>query len=484
MYCYRVRGPYATALAKIILDAGFDLVDVSRSIAERLRIEEKAIAIPHATIKESDEDPSTLIVIGHSDAVKALLDEITSRIPFIVTVYEELGPYTTIAVRVMGYDRLGRCIGKIGEDREVVIQDIKECIEGAIVITHIVKPSQRLGNGKAITLPGIAVLKDTLVLLDDKEGKVFFSEHIRDYERKSLLSSLASQAVRQGFSIRWRSSAKSAPLEVIAKDLETAMEELRKLRSMSVIEPRIISFGETIAFITLSRASKEYLDIVRNTVVPTSPYHHVFRTCRKHLDVCVELLDHIASKTSRDLLEKEIKEFVVRSIVGKEVILRHEIPGRGYSEIGPLTILKVLETKFGLALVGKRIIQRDGIYNGLGVEKKAGDIALTLIPIDEWFIVHAYFDRNGSEKGMYININTPPEICPASTFIKYLDLFVDVAIVKNNVRIVDLEQLEEARRKGLIGEDLVYIAEETIRKVLTIIEVIQKILKESQFLEQ
>uniref|UniRef100_A0A7J3Z871 DUF402 domain-containing protein n=1 Tax=Ignisphaera aggregans TaxID=334771 RepID=A0A7J3Z871_9CREN len=484
MYCYRVRGPYATALAKIILDAGFELVDVSKKIAERLGIEEKVNAIPHATVKESDEDPNTLIVIGYREAVDALLSELNSRIPFTVTIYEELGPYTTVAVKVVGYDRLGRCVGKVSEDREVVIQNIRECVEGAVVVVHIVKPSQRFGNGRAITLPGIAVLKDTLVLLDDREGKVFFSEHIRDYERKSLLNSLASQVVRQGLSIRWRSTAKSAPLEIIAKDLEAAVEDVKKLRDISVTEPGVVLSGEAIAFLTLTRASKEYLDVVRDAVVPTTPHHHVFRTCRKHFDVCIDLLDYLASKIPRDLLGKEIKEFIVQSIVSKEVVLRHENPGRGFSEIGPMKILKALDTELGLALVGRRIIQRNGTYDGLGVEKKVGDIALSLIPVDDWFIAHLYFDQSGLEKGMYININTPPEICPASNTIRYLDLLVDIAIVKNNVRIVDLEQLEEARRKGLLEEDLVYIASETIKKVLAFVEVIQRALKVPQFLEQ
>jgi len=484
MFYYRVRGPYATALAKIILDAGFELVDVSRKITERLKIEEKPNIIPHATVKESDEDPNTLIVIGYREAVEALVNELNSRIPFMVTIYEELGPYTTVAVKLIGYDRLGRCIGKVSKGKEIIVQNIKECAEGALIVAHIVKPSQRLGNGRAIALPGVAILKDTLVLLDDKEGKIFFSEHIRDYERKSLLNSLSSQVMRQGLSIRWRSSAKSAPLESIARDLEAAVRDVTKLRNMNITEPGIVLPGEAIAFLTLSRASKEYLDIVRSTVTPTTPYHHTFRTCRKYLDICVDLLDYLASKTPRDLIEREIKEFITHSIVGKEVILRHESPGKGFNEIGPMRISKVLNTEFGLALIGMRVIQRNGIYDGLGIEKKAGDIALTLIPVDEWFIAHLYLDQGGSEKGVYININTPPEICPASHVIRYLDLFVDVAVVKDNVRIVDLEQLEEARKSGLIEEDLMLMVDETIKKIVVFIEPIRKALKESQFWEQ
>ncbi|MDK6028018.1 DUF402 domain-containing protein [Ignisphaera sp. 4213-co] len=478
MYRYRVRGPYATALAKIIIDAGFELVDLSKNLALRLKMEEKSGVAPHATIKEGDEDPSTLIIVGYPDAVEALLYEIIARIPFTTFIYEELGPYTTISVKIKGFDRMGRCIGETVNGREVILQNIRECIEDAMAIAHIVKPSQKLRNGKAVALPGTAILKDTLVLLDDKGGRVYFSEHIRDFERKSLLNSLATQVTREGFSIRWRSSAKSAPLELIGKDLEIALNDAMKLRNISLKGPPSILYqGETIAFIKLTRASKEYLDIVRNSITPTTPNHHMLRTCRKSLDICVDLLDYATKNVGKGELDRTIKEFILSRSIGREITIMHEKPDYSHIEIGPIKIVDVVNTEMGLTLVGGRIIQRSGVYDGLGVEKRAGDIALTLIPFDEWFIVHSYLDQNGNEKGIYININTPPEYCPLDNVIKYLDLIIDVGIIGNNMKIIDLEMLEKAEKSGLLCEDLVYMANESVKKVVSFVDTIRRVLE-------
>ncbi|MCI4438047.1 MAG: DUF402 domain-containing protein [Ignisphaera sp.] len=481
MYYYRVRGVYATALAKIITDAGFELVDVSKKLAERLSIAERSEVPPHATVKDSEEDPNTLVIVGYHDAVLALLEELISRVPFTVHIFDELGPYTTVAVKIAGYDRMGRCIGILGDGREVVIQNIRECMEGAVAVVHIVKPRQRFGNGRAVALPGVAVIRDTLVLLDDKEGKVFFSEHIRDYDRRSLLSSLSNQVVRQGFSIRWRSSAKSAAVEKIASDLESAINEAMKLRSESITEPTIVLQGEAIAFLTLSRPAKEYLDSIRGSVAPSAPYHHMLRTCGKHMSACVDFLDRISVKIPRETMEKEIKESIAKSVVGKDVILRHEVPGRGFIEIGPINILQATYTKFGLTLVGRRVIKREGIYDGLGVERKAGDIALTIIPLDEWFIAHMYMDPSGSVKGIYVNINTPPELCPEGEAIRYLDLIMDVA-AGETIKFVDLEEFEEARKRGVIPEDLAYMANETAKRVIESLQTLRETLQQFQAL--
>ncbi|MEM1652649.1 MAG: DUF402 domain-containing protein [Ignisphaera sp.] len=483
MYRYRVRGPYATALAKIIIDAGFELVDLSKSLSSRLGMDEKSNVAPHATLKESDEDPNTLIIVGYPDAVETLLYEMIARIPFATYVYEELGPYTTISVKIKGIDRMGRCIGETVNGKEVVLQNIKECVEGAITVAHIVKPSQNPKIGRAVALPGVAILKDTLVLLDDRGGRVYFSEHIRDFDRRATLNSLAMQITRQGFSIRWRSSAKNASLEAIGKDLESAVNEAIKLRNISLKDvPAILYQGETIAFIKLNRASKEFLDIVRRTVAPTTPNHHMLRTCRKPIDVCVDMLDYVANNVGEKVLDGAIKEFLLSRSIGREVTIIHEKPGNGHIEIGPIKIMNVINTDIGLAMVGIRIIQKSGTYDGIGVERKAGDIALTLIPFDEWFVVHKYMDQYGNEKGIYININTPPEYCPLDNVVKYLDLIIDIGIVKNNLRVIDVEELENAEKSGLLSEDLVYMANETVKKVIGLIEAIQKALEASQSL--
>jgi len=469
---YRVRGPYATALAKIVLESGHELVDLSKKLAERISMPQRTEILPQATIKESDEDPDALIIVGYKDAVEAMLIEILSRIPFISYRLEELGPYTTLAVKLRGFEK-GQCIGEI-KNSKVIVQDISMCNENDVIVIHIVKPTLK-EEDKAVALPGTAVLKDTLVLLDDGEGRIYFSEHIRDYDRKASLTTISNQYTRQGFSIRWRSTARSAPLEKIIQEIEEAANEARKLRNIKPKEPAILYQGEAIAYIKLSRPSKEYLDDVRRSLSPTTPYHHQLRTCGICEDA-INFLDTLTIYIDSNTLAKAIENHIMRHVINKNIMLEHSKQGEKIIEIGPITIVNSLESDVGSMLVGKRKVQKNGIYDGLEIEKKVGDVIWTFIPLNNWFIIHKYTDAEGKEKGIYININTPPEICYNKGIVKYVDLFVDIILVKNSVKVIDINELDKAQQKGLIDIDTMYIVEEITKNVVNSIDVIRKVL--------
>ncbi len=469
---YRVRGPYATALAKIVLDSGHELVDLSKKLAERISMPQRTEVLPQATIKESDEDPDALIIVGYKDAVEAMLIEIVSRIPFISYRFEELGPYTTIAARLKGFER-GQCIAEV-QGSKIIVQDVSTCNENEIAIVHVVKPALKQDD-KAVALPGAAILKDTLVLLDDGGGRTYFSEHIRDYDRKAILTTISNQYTRQGFSIRWRSTARSAPPEKIIYEIDEAATEAKKLRSIKPVEPAILYQGEAIAYIKLSRSSKEYLDDVRRSIVPTTPYHHQLRTCGVCEDA-IDLLDILSSYVDDRVVINAIENQLIRSIINRNVVLEHNKPGEKTIEIGPMTIVNSVKTELGTMIIGKRKVQKNGIYNGLNIEKRSGDIIYTFIPLNDWFIIHRYTNEKGEEKGLYININTPPEICYNKGIIKYIDLFVDVIIVENNIKVVDINELDKAYQKGLIDIDTMYMVEELTKNIVNSIEIIRRVL--------
>ena len=59
----RVRGIYATAITKILLDQGIMIVQATPIIRQRLNIPENNAA-PDVTVKTTDDDPHTLLIIG------------------------------------------------------------------------------------------------------------------------------------------------------------------------------------------------------------------------------------------------------------------------------------------------------------------------------------------------------------------------------------------------------------------------------------
>jgi len=434
-------------------------VDLSDQLAQRISLPPRREETPHATIKTSDDDPNILVLVGLRDAVESALRAIVSRVPYVSYEYNKYGPYTTIVARVRGIEN-GRCVAEYGE-LVLLVQNSPKCLEGSSQVVHIVKPATH-SDKKAIAYPGIAILKDTLVLLDDGMGKVIFSEHIRDPERRATLLTLSSSLTRQGFSIRWRSAAKASPLEKIARDLEEALNELNTVKSRQYKVGDVVTEGEAIAFVILTRPSKEYLDDIRNSVVPTARGHHIMRTCGR-LTEFADIVDFMTRYIDRNELYKALLYAIAESSLGKRFYIKHRKPPSKVIDLGPMETVDIVDSsRLGKVLVGRRAIKSGGVYDGLGIPKERGDIVLSFIPIDAWFIVHRYIGVDGEEKGIYININTPPEICLESRTISYLDLFVDVVYSENEIKIIDEEELDKAVENKLLGQDFVKAVRETI----------------------
>jgi len=67
-YGFRVRGIYATAIAKILVDRGLKPSDISEKLSRRLRAEVEGYV--DVTVKNSDDNKTLLIIVGMPGAVE------------------------------------------------------------------------------------------------------------------------------------------------------------------------------------------------------------------------------------------------------------------------------------------------------------------------------------------------------------------------------------------------------------------------------
>ncbi|MCC6052852.1 MAG: DUF402 domain-containing protein, partial [Desulfurococcaceae archaeon] len=105
-----------------------------------------------------------------------------------------------------------------------------------------------------------------------------------------------------------------------------------------------------------------------------------------------------------------------------------------------------------------------GVYDGLGVEKKPGDVDYVVVRSDQPILSHNYY-RGEKWLGSYININTPPEVAPG--LVKYNDLLVDVIVMPSgDVKVVDEKELDKAREAELVTEHLYSYAKSALKHVL------------------
>jgi hypothetical protein len=101
----RVRGIYATALTKLLLDSGFDIVDPSLEVRRRLSLGDPIYDEPDAYIMHDGRDPSRILVEGDSEACKALMDVLRYKIPCIAIFESRFNPYSVyLAIVVAGTD--------------------------------------------------------------------------------------------------------------------------------------------------------------------------------------------------------------------------------------------------------------------------------------------------------------------------------------------------------------------------------------------
>ncbi|MQL54928.1 DUF402 domain-containing protein [Acidianus ambivalens] len=388
----RIRGIYATALT-YMLSKNFEIVQQSPQIAERFM--QEIIREPADITFKDGEDKGSLIVIGIADNFENYLKEI---FPYSIVWKSPVKLYSLIETQNCKYQSY----------------DVEPCLEKGIVI----KPPT---DGRKIILsPPKAVSKFAMVWRG--EGKTFFSEHIVPEERKRLLN-ISIKYNKKGYNVKWRSNAQFEKNCLLEKDLENLIFKYEN--------DDFSKQGCDFYLINLSLEDKLELDKIRSLVVPTINFHHMLKLSRsREVDIAESGKDNVTQ-----ILESLIKDYMEIEhikINGRRIFLK---PG------------KVIEKRVsdnGYFLLLRREISGNGYYDGLGIRKEEGDYDIMEIDSRKWHEVHNYYSKDGTLKGKYINISTPPELLDGK--IRYIDLEVDIIIKNGEKNIIDKEKLEENKK--------------------------------------
>jgi len=449
MSAVRIRGLYSTALTKIFLDEKISIAQPSKQIIERFGLNNELKSIPaNITIKNHDELPSTLVIIGSPPDFIKIIEILKKHLKHSLFFTSELEQYSTITITVEGEDERG-CYGEY--NKKTIYISTKKCVNHKIVKASVYKaPVYSWEFPRA--REGISVYKDSLVLFSWKTFNI--SRHIKDPERRNFLEEISLEVLSKGYGIKWRSNAGIVSEEYLEKELEEALKELQNLEQNQFESGKKLSSGQRIGIVKLSLIDNLYMDYKRSSVIPTIEGHHHTKNLGKEYQLLVEYAEHllqsIKDKQEKPSFSNTIDFLWKKTVENKAIILVHKRPDGKEISIGPLKLREYLKEE--KILVYERRTRTKGLYDGLHVQKETGDIISTYIPVDGWFIVHTYMSPEGKPKGIYVNINTPPE--PAINNITYIDLHIDVVKAPDeNPRIIDREKLEESMNKGIITQD-------------------------------
>lgn len=204
--------------------------------------------------------------------------------------------------------------------------------------------------------------------------------------------------------------------------------------------------GTCTYFVDFGAQSKQKLDNLRKMVTPTITGHHFLKSGGYLiLTEFIESMpdpdgEHIVSK-----LNKVLKAEGPRPGMRYDII--HKKPGNK-----DVIMTGIVEHADDKEVVVKRKLRPGGRLDGIGIEINEGDYALTIFQPNSWYLIHKYFNKEGFQKGTYINVNTPIEVYPR--FARYIDLEVDVVEKNNKREIIDLDKLNQVLNAGIIKKEL------------------------------
>ena len=446
-----LRGIYSTALTKLLLDAGFEIAYPSRKIRLRLSLQDLKSKPDVVVLGTGDRQGVT--VKGPREYAEETVRTIVERLGIAVirrSVVNVGAVYKGRIVDVSCGDALVdlgsikgllRNSGQFNVDDEVLVQTVKPLWSGDLVFLR-----------KRIFIDGFYM---SLTL----DGVVRFDDYLKKNPRFKELMGLSSLLCRNGWGIRWKNMAAKAPIDELIREFEELKSKAEALEKNDAPAPCMVLAGEAVY--KLEFPCKNLLDDIRASVASTVTGHHIYRTV-DGIGAAVDLAESLLSKgVDRMVVESCLEELVgVRGMeAGDLVEFEHrKLDGR-VIRLTP----GVVEDIGPDVLTVRRRIYGSGVYDGLSVAKEPGDYVMTRFRPGGWLIENRYFSKDGVFKGIYVNINTPVEV--VNRVVRYLDLGVDVSAKPGEEpRVLDLEELEEAYRAGVITEALYRRALETVEE--------------------
>lgn len=457
----RVRGIYSTGLSLILLERGFRIVEASDKIRERLGLDFDTSPCD-VTVKDAD-NPDEILVIGFPEQAEKVYETLVDTLQYVFTWKSRIdlhGVFCGVIVEKRGES----CIVDIGVEKGI-LYPCKEEVNSKVLVgvkSPPIKPGDRLVLTRSFRLIG------KYVALIHGDPRISFSEHIYDQELKARLSTIAARKLMgTGLGIHFRSSSKYAIPDVIEGEIDEMLREYRDLMNAKagVTAPSLIRRGEFIGILGLTSLAKSVIDSYRSRVTVTIHAHHSLKSLG--LSDYVDFIEDVLLDQGEQVLEKT-NMGVLRYILKKTRELGrldfiHVRPGGDVIKLGHGKIVEIKIENNNVIIIAQRVIKSPGLYDGLEVEKRPGDLDYVLVILDKPFVIHNYY-RGDNWIGSYININTPPEIAPG--VIKYHDLLIDLVVYSDGrVKIIDEEELIDYCDRKYLSSKLCQYAYSAVREI-------------------
>ncbi|WP_245810880.1 DUF402 domain-containing protein [Halorubrum halodurans] len=456
----RIRGIYATALTRLLLEADHAVVDASAPIRRRFDADFPA-APPDATVTTT-EDRQGVGVAGDPDAVATLrellvdvgIDALAWADPTPVgtvldgEVAETLGGGAVLDLAAGSGDGDGADDETAGGDAPVPnaptegylpYGNVDARVETGDRVRVQVRSSAAPWESRRPELDAALRVGTGLVTLEPGSGT---RVDVRDDEAARELAGMTELLGIEpptGWRAVWGPAALDADVDDLEAGLERAVSEAERLAEAvgdgtdpetdglgllgdaAETRPEPLARPNAGAWIRFGRASRFALDAVRREVTATMPGHHRIKAGSESASAGVDFAEAICDPDpDADFPVSAVRD-AFGPTEGDRLRLEHGKPDGRLITLGEGTVTAVDDD----GSVGvEREMTPGGDYDGLGTRREAGDVATTSLKEGRWWYPTTYRGSDGTVKGTYVNVCTPVEILPDAA--RYVDLHVDV----------------------------------------------------------
>jgi len=456
----KVRGIYTTALTKLLLENGFEVVQPSQAIKSRFGISDNNEP-PDLKIKDK-HDLQGVVALGKKEAVQAFKAILQATLEDVITREWNVSVDGIYKGLVVGEDDRNLYVKIENKTVGVLSKNEAPAEKQGEILVQVER--KHMGRKTPMLTTQLKIVGDCAILAPNIRGGV--SLKIRDVVKRAELYALGKKLAPEGWGIIWREPAAHKPKEALENEVAVLVEKAKILaeRASSTSAPSLLLEGLQFMSVEFPCVSKRKLDALRALIAPTLEGHHFYKSCGGRVSAALEMAEKLLEKgqnledVKRLFEEQTAADFPVEGLM---VEVEHVKLSGAVFRLGQA----VLETLSGDEIRYCRTIKADGYYDGLGTVKEAGDMAVSQTKPGEWHITTNYYSKDGAWKGAYININTPVEVYPKA--LRYVDLEVDVCVRPDGeTKVLDMEKLGEALEKGLISQPLYERVKAEVEKVI------------------
>ena len=484
----KVRGIYATAITRRLLDAGHTIVQASGPIDRRFdarfpdRIADVRI--------ETTGDRQGVGIVGSAADVATAVDAL-SDIGIDTFVWSDPLAPGTIADGQVTETTGGGAIVDLGVESSsdtgleaplpgdrngtgyLPFDRIDDRIyAGDAVRVRIADGTPPWSDRRPLLDGTIEVGNGLLALVSGNDGVTVEADDEGAARELAGMTELLGTTPPEGWGIRWSQQALEADVDALDVALASAIERVERVEDaigeaadgpidagVDVPEdgPGVIVSDRDAAWLWFGRDSRFELDRIRRSVETTMVGHHRIKAGSTEASTGVDFVEALVDVSlEASPLVADDAEFPFSVVadqfgpsVGDRLRIDHGKPDGRLFVLGRGTVVD----RDGETVAVERTMSGHGTYDALGTEREAGDTALTKFREGRWWYPTVYRGETGELKGTYVNICTPLECFPES--VRYVDLHVDV--IKHpdgTVERVDDDELDSAVEAGHLLEPL------------------------------